>query len=80
MVAVEDEDGPSAGPGLDGEGIEEIQDLGLVIAPIEDVSGLDQDQSASGPVPVGVHGSGKAQRLARRADVPVEVTILRTRG
>ena len=74
MIAVEDVHGAAFGSCLHGESIEKVEDLDLVVAPVELVPGLDEHRRTAGPPVLVVDGSRQAQRGPRGREVPVQVS------
>ena len=73
VVPVEHVQGAARRPGRVGQDFQPVQDLLLLVAAVELVSGLHHDQVAADPVPVLVDGPGQAESLGRRPQVPVEI-------
>ena len=73
MVAHERDDLPAGLGRLVLEPIEEVEDLAIVVASVDLVSGLDDHELAADPRVVAVDGSGEAEDGARGVQIAVEI-------
>src|SRR5690606_3463651 len=74
MVAVENVHRATATRGLPREPFEEAQDLGFIVATIELVADLNQDETAANPSVLVVDRPSCFQSFASRRQVAVQVT------
>ena len=74
MIAVQCVDRPTNGRGFLPQGVEQIQNLGFIVAPIQLVSCLHHDEPAPTPFARRIDRTAELKRRPRRDDIPMEIT------